>query len=76
MGGGEDGAAGVRGRVYDDGRRVEINQGLHMGQVDLPILVGQQVVLSSMDAQPLGERLVERKAGPGHQEVLSVVSQG
>ena len=50
----EDGAAGVGGGVDDDGGRVVVDQGLHVPEVDHPVLVGQEVVLPRLDSQACG----------------------
>ena len=76
MGRREDGAAGVGGRVDDDGRGVVVDQRLHVGEVDPPVLVGEEVVLPGLDAQAGGQGGVEREAGARHQDVLAVVRQG
>ena len=47
----EDGAAGVGGGVDDDGGRVVVDQGLHVAEVDHPVLVGKEVVLPCLDSQ-------------------------
>ena len=69
-------ATGVAGRVDDDGGSVLIDHRLHMVEVGLPVLVGQEVVLPGLDLLAGGERHVEREAGPGHQDVLPGVRQG
>ena len=48
----EDRAARIGGRVDDDGGRVVVDEGLHVAQVDHPVLVGEQVVLTGLDSQP------------------------
>ena len=50
----EDGAAGVGGGVDDDGGRVVVDQGLHVPEVDHPVLVRQEVVLPRLDSQACG----------------------
>ena len=76
VGRGEDRAARVGGRVDDDGRRVVVDEGLHVAQVDHPVVVGEQVVLPGLDPQPRREGGVEGEARPWHQNVLTVVSEG
>ena len=48
----EDRAARIGGRVDDDGGRVVVDEGLHVAQVDHPVVVGEQVVLPGLDPQP------------------------
>ena len=72
----EDGATGVGGGVDDDGGRVVVDQGLHVPEVDHPVLVGQQVILPGLDSQPSREGGVEGEARSWHQNVLPVVSKG
>ena len=55
----EDGAAGVGGGVDDDGGRVVVDQGLHVAEVDHPVLVGKEVVLPCLDSQAFGDGCVE-----------------
>ena len=55
----EDGAAGVGGGVDDDGGRVVVDQGLHVPEVDHPVLVGQEVVLPRLDSQSCGAGVLE-----------------
>ena len=50
----EDGTAWVGGGVDDDGGRVVVDQGLHVPEVDHPVLVGQEVVLPRLDSQACG----------------------
>ena len=72
----EHGPAGVAGRVDDDGGSVLIYQGLHLGEVRLPVLVGEEVVLPGLDLLASGERGVDGEAGAGHEDVLAGVRHG
>ena len=45
----EDAAARVRGRVDDDGGRFLVDERLHVLEVNLPVVVGQQVVFAGLD---------------------------
>ena len=69
----EDRAARIGGRVDDDGGRVVVDEGLHVAQVDHPVVVGEQVVLPGLNSQPGGEGCVEWESRPWNQNVLTVV---
>ena len=68
-----DGAAGVGGVVDHNGSRAVIHKRLQLRGVRLPILFGQQVIKLDPSADGLCQHLVERKAGPGHEQVVAFV---
>ena len=70
-----DGAAGVGGVVHQDGRGVVVDEGLHVGDVDFPVVLGQEIVLLDVDPHTFGESGVEGEAGAGDEDVLSRVGE-